>query len=157
MNGRALDGMRMDQVAIREMGEADLQEVARLEGQIFSRPWSEKSFRDALSSSDQCYLVAVCEGILAGYCGLWCSFDSADLCNLAVAEDFRKRNLGSELLCRGLAEVKNRGVERVLLEVRRSNAPAIGLYAKFGFEKLGIRPGYYSDPEEDGIIMEKSL
>ncbi len=154
---QGLDEMGMDGVTIREMGEADLREVVRLERQIFARPWSEKSFRDALSSPDHCYLAAVCEGILVGYCGLWCSFDTADLCNLAVAEDFRKRSLGSALLRQGLAVVRRRGVERVLLEVRCSNVPAIGLYAKFGFEELGIRPGYYSHPVEDGILMEKSL
>lgn len=147
----------MDEVTIREMGEEDLREVARLERKIFSRPWSEESFRDALSSPDHCYLAGLYSGTLVGYCGLWCSFDTADLCNLAVAEDFRKRNLGSALLRQGLAAVKRRGVKRVLLEVRCSNDPAIGLYAKFGFEELGIRPGYYSHPVEDGILMEKFL
>lgn len=152
-----MDEAGLDEVTIREMGEEDLREVARLERKIFSRPWSEESFRDALSSPDHCYLAALYSGTLVGYCGLWCSFDTADLCNLAVAADFRKRNLGSALLSQGLAAVKRRGVERVLLEVRRSNDPAIGLYAKFGFEELGIRPGYYSHPVEDGILMEKFL
>lgn len=146
--------VELDGVIVREMAETDLQEVARLERRTFSKPWSENSFRDALSSPDHCYLVAVCDGTLVGYCGLWCSFETADLCNLAVAEDFRKRNLGSVLLRQGLAEARRRGVERVLLEVRCSNAPAIGLYAKFGFEELGIRPGYYSHPVEDGILMQ---
>ena len=149
--------MKMDNVVIREMGEEDLRGVVRLEQQIFSRPWSEKSFRDAVASPHHCYLTAACGGDIVGYCGLWCSIDTADLCNLAVSEDFRKQSLGSELLGRGLAAVKDRGVERVLLEVRCSNVAAIALYAKFGFEKLGIRPGYYSDPAEDGILMEKWL
>ncbi len=146
-----------DGVTIREMRQADLGEVAELERQIFSRPWSEESFRNALSSPDHCYLVAVCGESIVGYCGLWCSFDTADLCNLAMAEEFRKQNLGSALLRHGLAAVQRKGVERVLLEVRCSNAPAIALYAKFGFEELGIRRGYYSYPAEDGILMEISL
>ena len=152
-----MDEVELDGVTIREMGQEDLREVALLERQVFSRPWSEESFRDALASPDHCYLAAYYGGTLVGYCGLWCSFDTADLCNLAVAEDFRKRTLGGALLRQGLVAVKRRGVERVLLEVRRSNVPAIGLYAKFGFQELGIRPGYYSHPVEDGILMEKSL
>jgi len=147
----------MDNVVIRRMVEEDLQGVVQLEGQIFPKPWSEKSFRDALASPDHCYLTAVRGNTVVGYCGLWCSFDTADLCNMAVAGDFRKHGLGSELLRRGLAAVKDRGVERILLEVRRSNVPAIALYAKFGFERLGIRPGYYSHPTEDGILMGKLL
>lgn len=147
----------MHDVVIREMGEEDLLGVVQLEQKIFPRPWSEKSFRDALASLDRCYLTAVCGDAIVGYCGLWCSIDTADLCNLAVAEDFRRQSLGCELLSRGLAAVKDRGVERVVLEVRCSNVAAIALYAKFGFEKLGIRPGYYSHPAEDGILMEKWL
>lgn len=157
MDKMGMDEVGLDGVTIREMSQEDLREVALLERQIFPRPWSEESFRNALSSPDHCYLAALCGGTLVGYCGLWCSFDTADLCNLAVAEDFRKRNLGSALLRQGLAAVKRRGVERVLLEVRCSNVPAIGLYAKFGFEELGIRRGYYSHPVEDGILMERFL
>lgn len=145
----------MDKVEIRQMDRGDLEGVVRIEKQIFSNPWSEKSFRDAMASSDNCYLVAVFQGQILGYCGLWCSWDCADLCNLAVTQAFQKQRLGSELLLRGIALVKEKGVQRVLLEVRQSNIPAIGLYTKLGFRKIGVRPGYYSHPVEDGILMEK--
>ena len=147
----------MENIQLRQMNEGDIQAVARLEQKIFSAPWSEKSFRDALLSPDNCYLVAVWGEAVVGYCGLWCSYDCADLCNLAVSEEFRERKLGSSLLAQGMMQVKEKGVRRVLLEVRESNIPAIALYSKSGFQKIGIRPGYYSRPAEDGVLMERIL
>lgn len=142
---------------IRKMIEADLQAVAELERKIFSNPWSRKSFSDALASSDNCYLTALQEDEVVGYCGLWCSCECADLCNLAVSGGHRRQGLARELLRLGFEEVREKGVYRVLLEVRRSNASAIALYDGLGFEQIGVRRGYYSDPVEDGILMEKIL
>lgn len=147
----------MGNIQFRQMNEGDIQAVARLEQKIFSAPWSEKSFRDAVRSADNCYLVAVSGETVIGYCGLWCSYDCADLCNLAVSEEFREQKLGSELLSRAMLQVRGRGVRRIVLEVRRSNTPAIALYDKLGFQNIGIRPGYYSRPTEDGILMERIL
>lgn len=148
---------KMENAQFRQMQDKDLQEVIQLEQQISSAPWSEKSFRNAMLSPDNCYLVAACGDKIVGYCGFWCSCDCADLCNLAVAKEFRKQHLGRELLCRGLTLLKEKGIERVLLEVRQSNEAAIGLYTKIGFEKIGVRPNYYSLPVEDGILMEKGI
>lgn len=142
---------------IRQMNEGDLQKVLCLEQEIFSSPWSEKSFRDAMLSEDNCYLVVTCQEKIVGYCGLWCSYDCADLCNLAVSKAMRGQKLGESLLRQGLHMVKDRGVGRVLLEVRSSNVSAIALYHKLGFEEIGVRPRYYTRPEEDGILMEKVL
>lgn len=147
----------MENIQLRQMNEGDIQAVAQLEERIFSAPWSEKSFRDAALSPDNCYLVAVCREDIVGYCGLWCSYDCADLCNLAVSEEFRQRKLGSSLLAQGMMQAREKGVRQVLLEVRKSNTPAIALYSKSGFQKIGIRPGYYSRPTEDGVLMERIL
>lgn len=142
---------------VREMMEEDIIQVAALEGEIFSQPWSEKSFRDAHSSPDNIYLVDIREGKLVGYCGIWTSFDTADLCNMAVAPELRRNGIAGELLQEAVRLAGERQVERILLEVRESNAPARELYSKYGFQKIGNRKAYYSAPVEDAILMELAM
>ena len=139
---------------IREMRIEDIREVVRIEEEIFSNPWSEKSFQDALTSKDNIYLVAVLEGEVAGYCGIWTSYDTADLCNIAVTAKYRKRGIAGKLLHEAVNLTAGREVERILLEVRESNTAAIALYKKFQFQKIGVRRGYYSAPKEDAVLME---
>lgn len=139
---------------IREMEWEDISKVAELEKKIFSVPWSEKSFRDSFASQDTIYLVEALEGEIAGYCGIWISFDTADLCNIAVANSYRRKGIAERLLQEIFSLAKKRQVERILLEVRESNQGAIALYQKSGFRHIGIRKGYYHAPVEDAILME---
>lgn len=139
---------------IREMEWEDVSKVAELEKSIFSVPWSEKSFRDSFASQDTIYLVEVLDGEIAGYCGIWVSYDTADLCNMAVAHSHRRKGIAKRLLQEISSLAEKRKVERILLEVRGSNFGAINLYQKSGFRQIGIRKGYYHAPEEDAILME---
>ncbi len=139
---------------IREMEWEDVSKVAELEKSIFSVPWSEKSFRDSFASQDTIYLVEVLDGEIAGYCGIWVSYDTADLCNMAVAHSHRRKGIAKRLLQEISSFAEKRKVERILLEVRGSNFGAINLYQKSGFRQIGIRKGYYHAPEEDAILME---
>lgn len=147
----------MNNLTIRKMRKEDVEEVVKIEKNIFSSPWSEKSFIDALESNDNIYLVAVYGKKIVGYCGLWISYDVADLCNLAVALAYRHQSIGKKILVEGIKLVKERQTERILLEVRESNGSAIGLYQKIGFTEIGKRNNYYSNPTEDAILMEKYL
>lgn len=142
---------------VRDMRKEDIAEVVAIEKSIFTAPWSEKSFLDALESPQNIYLVEECKGQIAGYCGIWTSFDSSDLCNMAVVPTFRRKNIGERLLLEGIACAKKMGVEHMLLEVRKKNQPAIGLYQKNGFHEIGIRKAYYTKPVEDALLMEKHL
>lgn len=142
-----------NQWTLRQMQEADIGQVVSLEEEIFFSPWSEKSFRDALHREDTIYLVAEGEGEISGYLGIWLSFDTADLCNMAVAYECRRRHLGQQLLQEGLRLAAEKGAAQVLLEVRESNEAAIGLYQRNGFQEIGRRRGYYSRPTEDALLM----
>lgn len=82
-----------------------------------------------------------------------CEF--ADIHHVEVFLPFRGQGFGSKLMVLFLAEMRVRGVEEVTLEVRVDNLSAIGLYEKFGFERVGLRKGYYKGV--DGILMKKSL
>ena len=137
------------------MTPADLDEVCNIENDAFSVPWSRNSFAEALA--DESNFLLVCETFegIAGYADTWCVLDEATVTNIAVREDFRRRGIGAALLQAALDMAKERGISAVTLEVRKSNESAIKLYNRFGFEAVGIRPGYYEKPTEDAVIMWK--
>lgn len=140
-------------LTLHPMKEKDLPQVAAIEASIFSQPWSEKGFLDALRQKAAFYLVAAEEEKILGYCGFYQSFDEADITNVAVRESERGRGVARAMLTELLKEGKNRGVAHFTLEVRVSNAPAIHLYEKLGFTSAGIRKNFYDYPKEDAMIM----
>ena len=142
---------------IRPMQRQDIKRVLEIEQSIFSAPWSEKSFMDAYCAESNIYLVAIKEEMVIGYCGLWVSYETADLCNMAVDKTYRQQGAARELLKEGLRLCKERSVESVLLEVRESNIPAIRLYEKTGFARIGKRKKYYKEPVEDAILMQLDI
>ena len=135
------------------MQPEDIKEVAGIERRIFTLPWSEQGFLSSLQSEDTLYLVVRKEGRIAGYCGLLQSFDEADNTNVAVAEEARNEGLGFAMISELMRLGKERGVARYTLEVRASNAAAIHLYEKLGFQSVGIRKNFYDQPKEDAVIM----
>lgn len=140
-------------MTISEMRAQDVLEVAGLERQIFSMPWSEKSFLDSLALPDTLYLVVRDAGEIVGYCGFFQSFDEADITNVAVASKHRGRGVGHCMLQELMERGKARGIQRYTLEVRAGNKAALGLYRKLGFEAAGIRRNFYELPREDAVIM----
>lgn len=142
---------------IRQMREQDITQVLDIEQAAFSVPWSAESFLRALAAETNIYLVAEQEQRIVGYCGLWVSYETADLCNLAVAAAYRQQGIAERLLREGLCRAAERAAEEVLLEVRRSNLPAIRLYEKTGFCQIGVRSRYYRNPTEDAILMQLKL
>lgn len=141
------------ELVIEKMEQADIPQVAELERQIFSMPWSEQSFETMLRSKDTLYLVAKKDGILAGYCGFFQSFDEADVMNVAVREEFRSQGVAYRMLSELMELGRRRGVLRYTLEVRAGNKAAVHLYEKLGFKSVGIRKGFYEKPREDAVIM----
>ena len=140
---------------IKTMEPAQVGEVCRIGRQNFTHPWSEQDYMEHLKDDERIYLVAECEGDVAGSCV--CSFETADLCNVTVDERCRRRGLAEALLREAFERCLDKGVEQVLLEVRESNVAAIGLYEKLGFAVISRRRGYYRDPQEDALIMQKHL
>lgn len=125
-----------------------------MEQQIFSRPWSEESMRSALQQQGTIYLVDEADGRIRGYLGIWCMAEDGDLCNMAVAERERRVGVASALLDEGIVCCRKQEIQRIVLEVRESNLPAQALYQRKGFVPIGVRKQYYSEPQEDAIIME---
>ncbi len=157
---------------IRKMTLGDIEEVLLIERECFSQPWSKKSFQDSLSREDTLFLVAQREeekeyhmgesltrheGNILGYMGMYISFDEADITNVAVASEARRRGVGEALIKLAKEEVKELGATSIMLEVRQNNIPAISLYKKMGFEEIGVRRNFYQFPTEDAILMNCSL
>lgn len=142
---------------IREMLEKDLRDVSAIEQRVFSRPWSIESFRSAYDREDTIYLVAEQEGRVSAYLGIWLGPEEGDLCNIVVAPECRRQGIAHQLMESAFDLCRKRNIQRIVLEVRLSNEAAKQLYYQFSFTELGIRPGYYSEPKEDALLMEKIL
>ena len=140
-------------IRVRRMCPEDAAEAAALEEQIFSQPWSKKGFLDALNLPNTIFLVAEEDGGLAGYIVMYISLDEGEITNVAVAPQFRRQGVGTQLIAEIRREAAARGVTSIVLEVRVSNEAAILLYEKCGFGSCGVRKGFYELPKEDARIM----
>jgi len=147
-----------DGLAIRAMVAADVPAVVALEAVAFSTPWQPETFELLLGRDGVELLVMEESGPegpgLVGYAILWCVLDQGELANLAVLPGRRGQGLGARLLEEVVATCRRRGVATLYLEVRDSNAAAIGLYERFGFREIGRRKNYYTRPPEDARVME---
>ena len=142
---------------IRRMSMQDVPAIADLEKLCFSDPWSEKSIASELTNPYSLWLVWEEDNKVLGYIGSQSVPPEADVMNLAVAPNARGRKIGRKLLTALCEVLHSHGIDKLLLEVRASNEPAIRLYERFGFEYLGKRPRYYVNPMEDALIMGKEL
>jgi len=142
---------------IREMTLMDVPAIAELEKLCFSDPWSEKSIAAEVDNPLSYWLVAEDAGKVCGYVGSQSVLDAADMMNLAVASEYRRKGVGEALVDALTQHLCQNNVIALLLEVRVSNAPAIALYKKLGFEQVGCRPKYYRNPREDALILRKEL
>ena len=137
------------------MDETHVAEVAALEKICFSMPWSEASVRSELTNPLSVWLVAVEDGCVAGYIGSQSVMGEADMMNVAVLPDQRRKGIAEKLVQALVAALARNGVHCLTLEVRASNEPAKALYEKLGFVSVGRRPNYYRNPREDALILRK--
>ena len=139
------------------MQQSHIAQIAALETQCFSDPWSETSVRSELSNPLSLWLVAEDGGKVVGYVGSQSVAPEADVMNLAVAPEWRSRGIGRALMTALIAQLHSRGITALFLEVRVGNTPAQNLYRSLGFVEVGRRPKYYVNPTEDALILRKEL
>jgi ribosomal-protein-alanine N-acetyltransferase len=142
---------------IRKMEARDAAEVAKIEAENFSVPWSEQSFLDSILLEHTLFLVAEETGKIAGYCGIYLTAEEGELVNIAVIQSMRRKGMARCLLEEAVRILLENGVEALYLEVRVSNEPAIRLYESMGFSTEGIRKGFYEKPREDARIMKLEM
>ena len=139
------------------MNEADIDRFAEIDQKCFTVPWSRKAFEDEFKNSIAVYFAARNDNECIGYAGFWNVSGEGDITNVAVVEEHRRSGVGSMLIEAVLERAKQLNIDIMTLEVRQSNYKAQGLYKKYGFEVIGTRKRYYSDNNEDALIMTKQL
>lgn len=131
-------------------------QIAELERQCFSKPWSEAMLAEELHNLTASFIVALGDnGAVLGYAGLSVVAGEGYLDNVAVAQMYRRQGVAQALLDVFLRFGAAQGLSFLTLEVRVSNNPAKQFYLKNGFAQVGRRKDYYDAPKEDAIIMTK--
>ncbi len=145
--------MQRNDIIVRSAVLSDIPHIAELERECFSAPWSEIALRETMEGETSVFLVAECDGEICGYVGSYHAADEGYITNVAVSGKMRRCGVGRALICALKEKAKEKALLFLTLEVRVGNLPAIALYESLGFENLGRRPRFYSNPTEDAYIM----
>jgi ribosomal-protein-alanine N-acetyltransferase len=141
-------------ISITPMQLEDLDEVLWVEQSSFRDPWTRTLFEEELKNPDLShFLIARCDKHVVGYMGFWLVQEEAHITNLAVHPAFRRQKIGERLLQATMQMACSLGAQRATLEVRASNEAAKRLYEKHGFSMVAIRRKYYSDNNEDALVL----
>ncbi len=143
----------MKTLRFEPLQEAHIPAVLEIESRTNSAPWSERSFRNELQHEHGIFLVALAEGKVVGYGGVWLVIDEAHITTISVEESVRRNGVGERLMNELLSRAKAKGMVCSTLEVRASNEPAVHLYQKLGYEITARRKGYYPDNSEDALVL----
>jgi len=143
----------IDPVSVEPMRRGDIPSVSAIERRSYAIPWHENAYYTELSNRSACYLVARLEGQVVGYAGMWVIVDEAHITTVAVAPEQRGKKIGERLLHGLLEEAIIHGATRATLEVREHNVVAQNLYRKYGFREAAIRKNYYTDNQENALVM----
>jgi ribosomal-protein-alanine N-acetyltransferase len=144
-------------VRLRPMRWWDVPATLAIERALFPDPWTEATFWSELAGVPETrhYVVAESGGEVVGYAGLFATRHTADVQTLAVAARQQGVGVGAVLLTALLDEARRREAQEVLLEVRADNEAATRLYTRFGFERIGVRRGYYQPGRVDAVVMRR--
>ena len=140
---------------LREMLVEDLDQVMKIERELFSPPWTREGFFTYLTHKDAMFLVVEEKGEILAYCGLLMVLDEGDITNVAVRPDRQREGIGHFLMDSLIRLAEEQGVTTIHLEVRVGNDAAIRLYERMGFTRDGIRKQYYTNPVEDALLMTR--
>lgn len=145
-----------------EMTAADIASVMVIEQQAYPFPWSSGNFLDSLAAGYQLHILKE-HGVMVGYVVWMPVLQEAHLLNITLSPARQGHGLGAWMMRRILEQMRAKGMESVLLEVRPSNVRAIGLYRRLGFTQIGLRKGYYPNSvvtgqtREDALVMRLGL
>jgi len=133
----------------------DLEAVAALEEATFTNPWTLEMLTREIARPEvgRLYVLRLPRIPVAAFCACWTVADELHINTIAVTAELRGQGLGTRLMEYVLRDASRDGFHRATLEVRRSNEAAQRLYSRLGFSVAAIRPGYYTHPEEDALIL----
>ena len=137
---------------IKNFSTEYIKAVAEIERACFSSPWDESALEAELSNPCSHLYVALDGDKAAGYAAVYCVCGEADIARVAVLPEYRRQGIATKLLLKSFEE---NGAGCAFLDVRESNAAAINLYEALGFQRIGVRNNYYSEPTENAILMKR--
>ena len=142
-----------NEVQITEMSLFDLENIKDILISDFDDFWNYNILKEELESPISKYIIAKTnDGEIIGFAGIKIIVDTADIMNIVVKKSWRNQGVGNLLLSNLISLCKNSNLSSLSLEVNEDNLPAIYLYEKVGFKKIGLRKNYYN--WKDGIIMQ---
>jgi [ribosomal protein S18]-alanine N-acetyltransferase len=148
----------VDSFVFRYMKDEDIDQILEVEHASFTTPWSREAFYNEIHNNKfAVYIVLEEDKKIIGYCGAWVVIDETHVTNLAILPEYRGRKLGEALLKKMMSVAKEMGAKSMTLEVRVTNDVAQSLYRKLGFQNGGIRKNYYSDNQENALVMWVNL
>ncbi|MEG1869464.1 MAG: ribosomal protein S18-alanine N-acetyltransferase [Oscillospiraceae bacterium] len=140
-------------IEIKPMQKTHITQLAQLEKICFSCPWSEAAIAVELTNPRAKFFCATEGDIVAAYIGMYSVLDEGYIANLAVMPQYRGQGIAFLLITHLQELAQNLGISFITLEVRKSNLIAIKLYQKCGFLSVGMRKGFYTEPDEDALLM----
>lgn len=138
---------------IKRLSFENLEEILEIEKECFTHPWSREQLIIALNNPSFLGFGIFGQDKLIGYISSFVLDKEAEILNLAVLPFFRRQKKGAALLKQLIDYLRTQKVEKIFLEVRKSNYIAKSLYFKFGFKEISIRRNYYPDNKEDALVM----
>lgn len=142
-------------IKIKKMNLNHLNELQEILISDFDDFWSFSTLKEELENENSSYIIGKINNEIIGFAGLKKIFDQADIMNIVIKKTYRNQGIGTLLLENLILLAKDLNISTLFLEVNEQNKPAIHLYEKLGFEKLGVRKKYYNN--NNGIIMKKNL
>lgn len=142
---------------LREMSIGDSDQIEQLEQEIFNDAWTKAGIEETFRQSHAFVVVAEENNRIKGYCIVYYVMDEAEIARIAVDNNHRNSGAGGKLLKKTEEFCMEKGVTRLLLDVRMSNETAIRFYRHHGFTEDGIRKKFYEKPEEDALLMSKNI
>ena len=147
-------GIERPHVIIEEMKKQDVATVLRIEDAAFKSTWPDNAFRHELEENRLAhYFVARYQGDVVGFGGIWVIMEDSHITTIAVHPEFQGKKFGEALLLTLLTQAISRNAAWMTLEVRISNTSAQRLYHKYGFTTVATRRAYYTDNQEDALVM----
>ena len=142
---------------VRNVTASDLEAIASLENTVFPDAWTTKSIQDTYHQPQAFIVTAELDGEIAGYCIVYFVLDEGEIARVAVDHSCRRQGVGRKLLEQVENVCSEKGIIRLMLDVRESNESARKFYQNFGFGEDGIRKNFYSLPEENAVLMSKTI
>lgn len=142
-------------IKIEKMNLNHLNELQEILISDFDDFWSFSTLKEEVENENSSYIIGKINNEIIGFAGLKKIFDRADIMNIVIKKTYRNQGIGTLLLENLILLAKDLNISTLFLEVNEQNKPAIHLYEKLGFEKLGVRKKYYNN--NNGIIMKKNL